>query len=414
MRGSLWLVLAVACWAGSAAAQEPVVARIQMQFKMGDEVLDTIEKGDLLAILGERPDAFRVQTYNGKRGWVQKVNVLKLAESVETYDELIKAAPAEGRLYTLRGAAWSARGDDRKALADFDKAIATGYKEPHVYGSRGLFYASLKEFDKALADYAEAIKGAGNDDGPFINRAAVYMATQKYELALKDYDEALRRDDKKSTTFQQRAIAWKLLGRLDRAVEDFTKAVTHDPKNVAAVMGRGFVWFQLGQHQKAVDDFTEVIRLAPDTAQAFNNRGYNRQLLGEYRAALGDFEEAVRLAPEFALAYQNQAWLLAACADDKVRNASKAIVAATRACELRDYKSQPDVKALAAAFAEARQFDKAIGWQEKAIELAPPDQRAAERAVLEKYQAKEPFRLKEAAPPEDAGAKPAGEASARR
>src|SRR3954471_8001233 len=95
--------LAVA-FLGSAAAQdfEPRVARVQMQLKFGDDLVDVIEPGELLTIVGEQEKGYVILTHPGRRGLVEKVNAVKLSEAVEIYDELIKATPMEGRLYTQR------------------------------------------------------------------------------------------------------------------------------------------------------------------------------------------------------------------------------------------------------------------------------------------------------------------------
>ena len=375
--------------------QDPYVARVQMRFTVGDEVVDEIDKGDLLSVLEEREDGYVVSTFNGKRGLVNKVDVLRIAEAVEVYDELIEASPKEGRLYTLRASAWWARGDVQKALADFDKAIEVGYREPHAYASRGLFHAALGNYEKALADYDMAIERGAEDASPHINRAAVFMTQQKFDQAAEDYSKAIEIAPESSSIYQQRAVAWKLAGQFDKAAIDFGKAIELDPKSVAAWMGRGFMWFQQQDYRKAVDDFSAAIEIAPKLAQAHNNRGYNRQMLGEYKQALVDYDRAIELAPEYALAYQNKAWLLASGDDPGLRDGEKAVEAAIAACKLTGYKDLGAIRALAAGFAEAGDFEKAIGWQEKVIQSSPEDQQALERETLEAYKAKRPFRLKE-------------------
>ncbi len=94
---------------------EPVVARVEMKLTLNEKVIDTIEKGDLLTVTGERGESYVIQTFNGQKGSVAKVNVARLAESVGIYDELIEAKPKEGRLYTLRAGANWAIGDNEKA-----------------------------------------------------------------------------------------------------------------------------------------------------------------------------------------------------------------------------------------------------------------------------------------------------------
>src|SRR5438874_13775165 len=100
---------------------EPRVARVEMQLKFGDNVVDIIQPGELLTVVGEQEKGFVILTHPGRRGLVEKVNALRLAEAVEIYDELIKANPKEGRLYTQRASSWWARGERQKALADFDQ-----------------------------------------------------------------------------------------------------------------------------------------------------------------------------------------------------------------------------------------------------------------------------------------------------
>ena len=70
-----------------------------MQFQESGKAVETIEKGDLLTVVGERDQAYVILTLHGARGLVGKVNTLKLAEAVEVYDELISETPKEGRLY---------------------------------------------------------------------------------------------------------------------------------------------------------------------------------------------------------------------------------------------------------------------------------------------------------------------------
>lgn len=396
-RRQLLVLVSGAAWflavrpASAQVFTEPVVARVEMKLKSGTQSVDVIDKGDLLTVLRDEKDAYLVSTYNGKQGLVDKVNTLKLAESVEVYSELLRAAPEQSRLYTLRASAWWARGDEKRALADYDQAIEHGYKEPQAYSSRGLFHAALGHYEQAIADYTTAIKLDAQDDGPLINRAAAYLARRQAGSAIADYSQAIRLQPKKASHYLQRAAAYKAAAKLEAAADDFGRALQLDPKLVPGWLGRGYVYFQLGQHDKAVADFTAAIKLAPETPQAFNNRGYNRQLLGDWKGALEDYNEAIRLAPKFALAWQNKAWLLAAGDDPRLRDPQAAVAAATKACELDQYKDAGDVRALAAALSEAHQFDKAIGWQEKAIELSATADQPFEREVLEAYKGRTTF-----------------------
>jgi len=376
---------------------EPRVARVQMQLKFGDDTVDIIQPGELLTVVGEQENGFVILTHPGRRGLVEKVNAVRLAEAVEIYDELIKANPQDGRLFTQRASSWWARGERQKALADFDQAIQLGYVEPHAFTSRGMFHTAAGNLEAALKDFGQAIEKNPKDEVPYINRAAVYISQRKIDLAIGDYTRAIELNPKKAANYQQRAVAQKIKGDLDAARADFDRALELDPKDLASLMGRGYVWFQQEKHQQAIADFSAVIELDPSSAAAYNNRGFNRHLLGDGKNALADYNRCLELNPEYALCHQNRAWLLATSPDDAIRSGPEAVKSALVACEVNKYRVPGDLKALAAAYAESGQFELAIGWQEKAIQLATGEEKAVEEKVLDQYKDKRPYREAQAA-----------------
>jgi serine/threonine-protein kinase len=84
---------------------------------------------------------------------------------------------------------------------------------------------------------------------------------------------------------------------------------------------------------------------------------------------------------------------LAACPDDQVRNGELAVQAARWSWNLAPVGSPPDMKVLAAAFAETGDFKRAISLQEKAVGAFQDEARALEEDVLETYRAGKPYRF---------------------
>jgi tetratricopeptide (TPR) repeat protein len=110
-----------------------------------------------------------------------------------------------------------------------------------------------------------------------------------------------------------------------------------------------------------------VLTHRPVTANRHYRTTRTLREIGEYALANGHYDAAIRLNPRNATYYNSKAWMLATAPDDAARNGSEAVAAATRAVQLEDEADYHDT--LAAAYAEAGDFDRAIEEQEIAIEM---------------------------------------------
>ncbi len=92
---------------------------------------------------------------------------------------------------------------------------------------------------------------------------------------------------------------------------------------------------------------------------------------GRYADALQHYEAAISLDPDRldSEVYVFAAWLLATCPLAALRNGRRAVEYATKACEITDWNEPWEMAALAAAYAETRDFPNAIEYQMKAIRL---------------------------------------------
>jgi hypothetical protein len=92
------------------------------------------------------------------------------------------------------------------------------------------------------------------------------------------------------------------------------------------------------------------------------------------------------------MALSNRAIFLATCPEANYRDGKTALASATRACKLTEFSVPMLLDPLAAACAEAGDFDAAARWQEKAIGLAPDGLKKDEyRARLALYRAGKPY-----------------------
>ena len=165
-----------------------------------------------------------------------------------------------------------------------------------------------------------------------------------------------------------------------------------DSMDADAYYNRGVSWLDKGELDKAISDYSQAIRLDPKFVQAYTNRGIVWSGKDQLDKAIADYNEAIRLDPKNASPYNNLAWLQSTCPDARYRNGRKAVENGRKACDLTDWKIHILVGTLAAAYAENGEFDEAVCWQQKAIELAPAKYKAVYRSFFELYKVRKPLR----------------------
>jgi tetratricopeptide (TPR) repeat protein len=146
---------------------------------------------------------------------------------------------------------------------------------------------------------------------------------------------------------------------------------------------------------KALTDYTALTRLDPKAEEVWLRRGQILGMKGEWSQCLGDFDEALRLNPKDEWALIARARLLAACPEAKYRDGKKAVDDAAAACKLSGWKNASHLHVLGMAWAEAGDFNAAIGWEQKALEDADYVKQYGEAAkyYIREYEAKRPIRV---------------------
>jgi tetratricopeptide (TPR) repeat protein len=160
-------------------------------------------------------------------------------------------------------------------------------------------------------------------------------------------------------------------------------------------LNRAAVYIREEKFDDAIADYKKTIEANPNSFKAYVGEASAYRRKKDYSQAAACMKKLAEISSTGSdVALNSLAWFLATCPDSESRNATKAIEAAEKACELSQWKSWGYVDTLAAAYAEAGDFDQAIKYQELALKMAPAESEKVQGAKqrLELYKQRKPFR----------------------
>jgi tetratricopeptide (TPR) repeat protein len=317
-----------------------------------------------------------------------------LAQATEDFSESIRIDPNYARAYHNRGLAWSARGEPNRAIEDYSAALRLSPQLHEVLRDRALAWIATGKYDSAIQDFDRLIQLDPNDVRALKGRGDARRHNADYDGAMRDYSVVIQIDPKNAGAFQDRGNAYRAKGQFDRAVADYGAAIRLTPNNVTLLQDRAELWWKLGQAGKSIADLTAAIRLEPKEASHYYSRGFIWNYQKNYDRALADYTTAARLNPDDLRSMNAIAWLLATCPEEKFRDGKQAVELANKACELSRWKDPHHLGSLAAAWAESGDFEKAVAYQNKALELPGYDEAQSREAQyrLRLYRERKPYR----------------------
>jgi len=324
-------------------------------------------------------------------------------KAIDDYGRVLELVPNNPPLqagaYLWRGKAWHEKRNFDKAIADYTAVIELTPHNLQAYAMRAMAWDKKKEYDKAIVDYGKLIEldmDPMRRRNTYLQRAYCFQAKKDYEKAIADCDRAIELDSNYILAYTKRAYIFVLKKEYDKAIADCDKLIELDPKDMSAYMYRAYCFKEEKDYDKAIADYGKWIELDPKQRGAYTSRAHCFKAKKDYGKALADYDNAISLSPEYASAYNSRAWLLAVCPDPKYRDGKRAVESGTKACELTKWEKANYIGTLAAAYAEAGNFEKAVEFQAKAIEAATGgfDKEGAQER-LDLYKAKKPYRLEE-------------------
>lgn len=224
------------------------------------------------------------------------------------------------------------------------------------------------------------------------------IAQNKFSKAALHYSEALKIKPHNARLLRELGLALAQQEDFDTAIQYFSEALHIDPLNADVHSNLGNALAMKGYFDKAALHFNKALKINPDHADAHNNLGLVLTKQGKIQAAVSHYAEALRVQPNYLKSLNNLAWLFATHKNPEIRNGARAVTLAEHACNITGYKQPAVMDILAAAYAEAGNFDKARLVAQEALKLLNSNGNHVLKERIEKrlqlYQSDHPYRTK--------------------
>jgi len=219
------------------------------------------------------------------------------------------------------------------------------------------------------------------------NNLGAYLSVEHpaSDEALRHLQAAVRINPEYPEARNNLADVWLARGVYGEARTQWEQSLRLRPDQTKPRVGLANIAAREGLIDEARSRLEETLRRDPRSSEAHATLGLVFAMSGDVERARAQMEEAVSIDSGSVMAQHLLARLLATAADPAQRDPRRAIVLAHRAAERSDYRLPEVLATLAAAHASAGEFDQAVKWQSRALEICAESERGRYRERLERY-----------------------------
>ena len=254
----------------------------------------------------------------------------------EQWQKVINLTPHRWERYAKLGQAYARAGDFEKAVRACRKVLDLDPGNAMAHNGLGMAYASRGDKDKAVFHYEKALKVRPGYTDVHHNLGVLFAEQGRYNEAEKHFHELVRLTPGDAEAFYNLALIALDSKKEEKSLQLFKQALERDPGHAFAHYHMAAILAQSNRVKEGIVHYNKALQLRPDWPDPAN------QL----------------------------AWLYATHPDERFRNGREAVKLAERACRVTEFKEALYVDTLAAAYAEAGDFEKAIEAAENGLELA--------------------------------------------
>ena len=332
------------------------------------------------------------------------------------WEDTVAKSPHNARAHSNLGVVLTVEGEIPESIEHFRAALRYDPEYMIAYNNLGLSLTHADRWSEAIEQYQRAVKLKPNYAEARMNMGLALEHVGRLTEAVEQHQEAIRLKPQSAAAHFNFGNSLSQLGRMAEAMEQFEQALQIKPDyaeahnnwgNLLLRQGRqaeaaehyqraidgdpsdpmyhtnlGAALADLGRLPEAVEQSREALRIAPTFAQGHVSLCIFLVKMGKFREAIEHGLEVVRLVPNDPRINCYVARLLATQESADGGDPARAVELVERTCALTGRRDIVCLDVLAAAYASAGRFDKAVSTAKEAWQKAQAAGQSALAAEL--------------------------------
>ena len=297
--------------------------------------------------------------------------------------------------HVLAAKAFGLQGKLDRAVAETTQAVESNPSSATARGFHALSLDELGREQEAIKEAERGIELAPNDSVAHL-RLAIVVESSDPMRAISEARRAVELGRENVSAYQLLINCLLQLRRYNEATELGREWLAQAPYDEGAHSTLAVAAYEAGDSKSAAQHLGYVMMLRPGSEQPYAKLHQLLVSLVKARDGLERLREIATDAPDSPRMLDEMAWLLATYPDPNSRDGMEAVRLAQRACALTDRRVPAFLDTLAAAYAEAGDFSRAVAAGEEALNKArsagDADAVKLSENILESVRAKVPYR----------------------
>lgn len=335
---------------------------------------------------------------HGLGRWMFRVGELDYA--FDLLQQHIHQNPDAPYALSLIGLIQHKQGQKEQAFAAFRESLFIAIKDPDFHGSwietQRIALESIGTAKEVIETYRQAIQAHHREE------VVLALGEFLFQVGMVDEVQALYREElaaRRENSGLARLLAEHYLeaGHVDKALAVYREGIEALPESLAFHRSLADLFKKQGMESEWTQELDKLIPLLHAANQAEFDVWGSVELgtlylkRGRRDEAREQFREMIKKSTHHN-AMNMCAMDLSTNDDAKDRDGTIAVELATRVCELTGWGNSMYLDTLATAYAEVGDFDSAVKWQLKALELLTKDDRQSYEDNLKLFREKKPVR----------------------